>query len=80
MAADLGIDLTRVKGSEAGGRIVLADVRAYIQRLQQRSFEEAKERPETGTIGNDSDAKRACRFREMGSNSTGTAVTPKANR
>ena len=48
MAADLGIDLTRVKGSEPGGRIVLADVRAYIQRLQQRSFEEAKERPETG--------------------------------
>ena len=48
MAADLGIDLTRVKGSESGGRIVLADVRAYIQRLQQRSFEEAKEHPETG--------------------------------
>ena len=38
MAADLGIDLTRVKGSESGGRIVLADVRDYIQRLQQRSL------------------------------------------
>ena len=44
IAAELGIDLTRVKGSEAGGRIVLADVRAYIQRLQQRPFEESKER------------------------------------
>ena len=49
IAGDLGIDLTRVKGSEAGGRIVLSDVRAYIQRLQQRSLEEAKERPATGS-------------------------------
>jgi pyruvate dehydrogenase E2 component (dihydrolipoamide acetyltransferase) len=31
----LGIDLTRVKGSEPGGRIVLEDLRAYVQRLQQ---------------------------------------------
>lgn len=49
IAGDLGIDLTRVKGSEAGGRIVLSDVRAYIQRLQQRSLEEAKDRPDTGS-------------------------------
>jgi pyruvate dehydrogenase E2 component (dihydrolipoamide acetyltransferase) len=35
MADDLGIDLTRVRGSERGGRIVLADVRAYVQRLIQ---------------------------------------------
>lgn len=34
LAADLGIDLTRVVGSEPGGRITLADVRAYIQQLQ----------------------------------------------
>jgi pyruvate dehydrogenase E2 component (dihydrolipoamide acetyltransferase) len=44
IARDLGIDLTRVKGSEAGGRIVLEDVRAYIQGLQRLSFEEPKER------------------------------------
>ena len=49
IAGDLGIDLARVKGSEAGGRIVLADVRAYIQRLQQRSLEEVKDRPATGS-------------------------------
>lgn len=49
IAGDLGIDLTRVKGSEAGGRIVLSDVRTYIQRLQQRSLEEAKDRPATGS-------------------------------
>src|SRR5262245_47080885 len=49
IAGDLGIDLTRVRGSEAGGRIVLSDVRAYIQRLQQRALREAKERPEPGS-------------------------------
>jgi pyruvate dehydrogenase E2 component (dihydrolipoamide acetyltransferase) len=37
LARDLGIDLTRVRGSERGGRIVLEDVRAYIQRLQSRA-------------------------------------------
>src|SRR5207302_177128 len=30
LAHDLGIDLSRVRGSESGGRIVIADVRAYI--------------------------------------------------
>src|SRR4029434_7546577 len=49
IAGDLGIDLMRVKGSEAGGRIVLSYVRAYIQRLQQMSLEEAKDRPATGS-------------------------------
>ncbi|HVY70048.1 MAG TPA: 2-oxo acid dehydrogenase subunit E2 [Verrucomicrobiae bacterium] len=33
MADDLGINLRKIKGSEHGGRIVLADVRAYVQRL-----------------------------------------------
>jgi pyruvate dehydrogenase E2 component (dihydrolipoamide acetyltransferase) len=35
LARDLGIDLTRVRGSALGGRIILEDVRAYIQRLQR---------------------------------------------
>jgi pyruvate dehydrogenase E2 component (dihydrolipoamide acetyltransferase) len=35
LARDLGIDLTRVRGSERGGRIVLADLRRYLQRLQE---------------------------------------------
>jgi pyruvate dehydrogenase E2 component (dihydrolipoamide acetyltransferase) len=35
IARDLDIDLTRVRGSEAGGRITLSDLRAYIQRLQR---------------------------------------------
>jgi pyruvate dehydrogenase E2 component (dihydrolipoamide acetyltransferase) len=35
MARELGIDLSKVKGSERGGRITLHDLRAYIQRLQE---------------------------------------------
>ncbi|HEX6768128.1 MAG TPA: biotin/lipoyl-containing protein, partial [Candidatus Binatia bacterium] len=35
IARELDIDLTRVRGSEAGGRINLADLRSYVQKLQQ---------------------------------------------
>jgi pyruvate dehydrogenase E2 component (dihydrolipoamide acetyltransferase) len=35
MARELGINLRKIRGSENGGRIVMADVRAYIQRLQR---------------------------------------------
>ena len=35
LARDLGLDLTKVRGSARGGRIVLEDIRAYIQRLQR---------------------------------------------
>jgi pyruvate dehydrogenase E2 component (dihydrolipoamide acetyltransferase) len=45
MARELGIDLGRVRGSEAGGRIVMDDVRAYIQRLQQIAFAPVKPAP-----------------------------------
>src|SRR5881296_1437926 len=34
IARELGIDLSRVRGSERGGRIVIADLRGYVQRLQ----------------------------------------------
>ena len=37
MARELGISLERVRGSQEGGRIGLADLRAYIQYLQQMS-------------------------------------------
>jgi pyruvate dehydrogenase E2 component (dihydrolipoamide acetyltransferase) len=33
MANDLGIDLTRIRGSERGGRVVMEDVRNYVQKL-----------------------------------------------
>ena len=42
LARELGLDLNRVRGSEAGGRIVMADLRAYVQRLQR-----AAERPKS---------------------------------
>src|SRR5947207_6082265 len=35
LAAELGIDLTRVGGGERGGRIVMDDLRAYIQGLHK---------------------------------------------
>jgi pyruvate dehydrogenase E2 component (dihydrolipoamide acetyltransferase) len=35
LARDLGIDLARIRGSEPGGRIVMADLRDYIRRLQE---------------------------------------------
>jgi len=38
MARDLGIDLRRVKGSERGGRVVLEDLRSYLQWLQEKAF------------------------------------------
>lgn len=34
LAHDLGIDLRRIQGSEEGGRIVMADLKAYIARLR----------------------------------------------
>ena len=33
MARELGINLGKIRGSESGGRIVIGDVRGYIQRL-----------------------------------------------
>jgi pyruvate dehydrogenase E2 component (dihydrolipoamide acetyltransferase) len=35
LARDLGIDLSRVRGTARGGRIVMGDLRAYIARLQK---------------------------------------------
>jgi pyruvate dehydrogenase E2 component (dihydrolipoamide acetyltransferase) len=46
MARELGINLSKVRGSEAGGRIVIGDVRAYIQRLVASS---AKAKASGGT-------------------------------
>ena len=35
LSQDLGIDLRKIRGSEGGGRIVLSDLKAYIQNLQR---------------------------------------------
>ena len=37
LAHDIGIDLRKVRGSEGGGRIVLADLKTYIQNLQRQA-------------------------------------------
>ncbi len=41
LARQLGIDLGRIRGSERGGRIVMGDVRNYIQRLQKLAAQAA---------------------------------------
>ena len=46
IARELGIDLTRVQGSESGGRIMLEDLRAYIDRLQRLAFEDKGAAPQ----------------------------------
>jgi pyruvate dehydrogenase E2 component (dihydrolipoamide acetyltransferase) len=38
IARELAIDLHRVPGSERGGRIVMSDLRAFVQRLQQAAL------------------------------------------
>jgi pyruvate dehydrogenase E2 component (dihydrolipoamide acetyltransferase) len=35
LARDIGLDLRKIQGSEAGGRIVLSDIRNYVQKLQR---------------------------------------------
>jgi pyruvate dehydrogenase E2 component (dihydrolipoamide acetyltransferase) len=35
LARELGINLRKIRGSENGGRIIMADVRAYLERLQR---------------------------------------------
>jgi len=37
MAADLGIDLRRVRGSQPGGRVIMDDLRTYVQGLSTAS-------------------------------------------
>jgi pyruvate dehydrogenase E2 component (dihydrolipoamide acetyltransferase) len=44
-AKEFGIDLRKVAGSESGGRIVAADVQAYIQRLVRAANRPAKAAP-----------------------------------
>lgn len=42
MAREIGLDLTRVRGTANGGRITLEDVRVHIQRLQAVAFGQQK--------------------------------------
>jgi len=46
VANELGIDLTQLRGSEHGGRIVMADLRAYVERLQRLTLQPREAAPE----------------------------------
>jgi pyruvate dehydrogenase E2 component (dihydrolipoamide acetyltransferase) len=52
IARELGINLGKIKGSELGGRIVIGDLRAYIQRLIK-----AAARPAVAAAGGTAPAK-----------------------
>lgn len=54
LARDLGIDLDRVQGSESGGRIGLADLKAYVARLQALVFSRENPIPEEKTVATSS--------------------------
>ena len=56
MARELGINLGRIRGSESGGRIVIGDVRAYVQRLIKAA---AKPAPAAATAAAAAPAKPA---------------------
>ncbi len=45
LSQDLGIDLRKIRGSEGGGRIVLADLKSYIQNLQRAAKAKAPTAP-----------------------------------
>ena len=49
MARELGIDLSKVRGSDTGGRIVIGDIRAYIQRLLKAAAKPAAPSTAPGT-------------------------------
>ena len=49
LAQELGIDLTRVHGSQRGGRITVEDLRAYVEQLQERVFPQAAPGAATAT-------------------------------
>jgi pyruvate dehydrogenase E2 component (dihydrolipoamide acetyltransferase) len=50
MARELGIDLARVRGSEHGGRIVVADVRRYIEQIQRVAAQPARAAAPTAAV------------------------------
>jgi pyruvate dehydrogenase E2 component (dihydrolipoamide acetyltransferase) len=50
MARELGLDLNKIRGSEAGGRIVVSDVRAYLAKLQKPAAKPAAEAAKPGPV------------------------------
>jgi pyruvate dehydrogenase E2 component (dihydrolipoamide acetyltransferase) len=48
VARELGLDLSRIRGSEAGGRITMSDIGAYIQRLEKAAAKPKAAAPAAG--------------------------------
>jgi pyruvate dehydrogenase E2 component (dihydrolipoamide acetyltransferase) len=48
LARELGVDLSHMKGSEAGGRITAEDVKTYVRERTRRSGAPGKEAPDKG--------------------------------
>ncbi len=65
IARELGIDLARVPGSEVGGRIVMSDIRAYIEKLQKVALK-PKAPPATAEAGLPKPAPEAIDFSKWG--------------
>ena len=74
IARELGINLAKVRGSERGGRIVMDDLRAYIQRLQKLAAQ-PRERRGRDTAPRHA-ARRAHRFFEVGRGHEEAHVAP----
>jgi len=53
MVREIGLDLTRIKGTESGGRITIEDVRNHVNFLQAKAFQSApdasQEKPASST-------------------------------
>jgi pyruvate dehydrogenase E2 component (dihydrolipoamide acetyltransferase) len=49
LARDLGIELARVRGTARGGRVVMADLHAYLQRLQKVAAQPKGAATDSGT-------------------------------
>lgn len=65
LARELGIDLRQVKGSQHGGRIVMEDLRRYIQGLM-RAAEKARSAPAAAAAGPAASAPARVDFAQWG--------------
>lgn len=58
-AREIGIDLSRVRGTESGGRISMHDLRDYVQYIQNIAFQQSGQVPVVANVPNTSTTKVA---------------------
>lgn len=66
LARELGIDLARVRGSQHGGRIILSDVKVYIEKLQNVVFRERPAAAQAAGLGPPKPAPEPVDFSKWG--------------